>query len=190
LSGRGLCDEPITRPEESYRLWCEVVCDLEFSRMRRPWLALGRSGTAKTKNKKMFLRGTDVDLAINILRSTTCAYNLTSCKISHDTAAVLHLQLPDWELIAQPSWRRLTCYKIASKNLRILPKSIIMNLPDQVHVARNSCEISGSHHRVVATRGAAQIPCARTPLRLNFVTWCLTLWVVSMEIASCYPSGT
>jgi len=33
LSGRGLCDELITRPEESYRLWCVVVCDLETSRM-------------------------------------------------------------------------------------------------------------------------------------------------------------
>jgi len=32
LSGRGLCDELITRPEMSYRLWC-VVCDLETSRM-------------------------------------------------------------------------------------------------------------------------------------------------------------
>ena len=41
LSGRGLCDEPITRPEESYRLWCVVVCDLETSsRTRRPWPAL------------------------------------------------------------------------------------------------------------------------------------------------------
>jgi len=29
LSGRGLCDELITRPEESYRMWCVVVCDLE-----------------------------------------------------------------------------------------------------------------------------------------------------------------
>ena len=29
LSGRGLCDELMTRPEESYRLWCVVVCDLE-----------------------------------------------------------------------------------------------------------------------------------------------------------------
>ena len=28
LSGRGLCDELITRPEESYRLWCVFVCDL------------------------------------------------------------------------------------------------------------------------------------------------------------------
>jgi len=24
-----VCDELITRPEESYRLWCVVVCDLE-----------------------------------------------------------------------------------------------------------------------------------------------------------------
>jgi hypothetical protein len=46
LSGRGLCDELITRPEESYRLWC-VVCDLETSRMRRPWPALGCSATEK-----------------------------------------------------------------------------------------------------------------------------------------------
>ena len=24
------CDEPITRPEEFYRLWCVIVCDLEI----------------------------------------------------------------------------------------------------------------------------------------------------------------
>ena len=33
FSGRGLCDDLITRPEESYRLWCVVVCDLETSRI-------------------------------------------------------------------------------------------------------------------------------------------------------------
>jgi len=32
LSGRGLCDELTTRPQESHRLWCVVVCDLETSR--------------------------------------------------------------------------------------------------------------------------------------------------------------
>ena len=37
LSSRGLCDEPIPYPEESYRLWCIIVRDLETSRMRRPW---------------------------------------------------------------------------------------------------------------------------------------------------------
>jgi hypothetical protein len=36
LSGRGLCDELITRLEKSYRLWCVVVCDLETTKMRRP----------------------------------------------------------------------------------------------------------------------------------------------------------
>jgi hypothetical protein len=34
LSGRGLCDEQVTRPDESYRLWCVFVCDLETSWMR------------------------------------------------------------------------------------------------------------------------------------------------------------
>jgi hypothetical protein len=48
LSGRGLCDELVTRPEESYRLWCVVVCDLETSRNRRTWPALVR----KEKRKK------------------------------------------------------------------------------------------------------------------------------------------
>jgi len=38
LSGSGLCDELITRPEESYRLCCVVVCDLETSRMGAPYI--------------------------------------------------------------------------------------------------------------------------------------------------------
>jgi len=38
LSGRGLCDELITRSEESYRLCCVVVCDLETSRMGAPYI--------------------------------------------------------------------------------------------------------------------------------------------------------
>jgi hypothetical protein len=40
LSGRGLCDELITRLVESYRLWYVVVCDLDkqtsWMRRRRP----------------------------------------------------------------------------------------------------------------------------------------------------------
>ena len=38
LSGTGLCDELITSPEESYRLCCVVVCDLETSRMGAPYI--------------------------------------------------------------------------------------------------------------------------------------------------------
>jgi hypothetical protein len=48
LSGRDLCDELITRPEESYRLWRVVVCDLETSLMRGPW----PTGGCRAKRKK------------------------------------------------------------------------------------------------------------------------------------------
>ena len=53
LSGRGLCDELITRREESYRLWCVVVCDLEPSWMRRSWPTGG--AVAPETNKKLYL---------------------------------------------------------------------------------------------------------------------------------------
>ena len=49
LTGKCLCDELITRPEESYRLWCVVVCDLETSSMRR----LLRQKQTKTLNSKL-----------------------------------------------------------------------------------------------------------------------------------------
>ena len=45
---RGLCDGLITSPEESYRLWCVVVCDLETSSMRRPW----PTGSSCPQNKR------------------------------------------------------------------------------------------------------------------------------------------
>ena len=51
LSGRGLCDELITRPEECYRLWCVAVCDLEIPGMGRPCPALGRSATGGRRRK-------------------------------------------------------------------------------------------------------------------------------------------
>ena len=46
-SGRGLCDELITLPEEPYRGCWVVVCDLETSWMRSPWPALDRSDAKK-----------------------------------------------------------------------------------------------------------------------------------------------
>ena len=55
LSDRGLCVELITRPEESYRLWCFIVCDLETSRIMRPWPPLGFSVTEKKIKTTLFL---------------------------------------------------------------------------------------------------------------------------------------
>ena len=56
LSGRGLCEEVITRPEESYRLWCVVVCGLETSWMRRPWPTGGCQAKSQQTNKQTSCR--------------------------------------------------------------------------------------------------------------------------------------
>jgi hypothetical protein len=52
LSGRGLCEEPIPRPEESYRLWCVSQCDqkeLQTSTLKRE-TGVGRRGRLKKKS--------------------------------------------------------------------------------------------------------------------------------------------
>jgi len=52
LSGRGLCDELITRPEESYRLWCVIVYDLENLVNEEAMTCVGLQRHKKKKNKK------------------------------------------------------------------------------------------------------------------------------------------
>jgi hypothetical protein len=58
LSGRGLCDGLITRPEESYRLWCVVVCYLENLKNEEAMTrggsqrGEGEGGRGKKKRKK------------------------------------------------------------------------------------------------------------------------------------------
>jgi hypothetical protein len=47
LSGRGLCEGPIPRPEESYRLWCVSECDVVTSKRGRPRPDLGCLATGK-----------------------------------------------------------------------------------------------------------------------------------------------
>jgi hypothetical protein len=50
LSGRGLCDELITRPEESYRLWCVDVCDLEYFKNEEAMTRVGQQRHTKKKH--------------------------------------------------------------------------------------------------------------------------------------------
>jgi hypothetical protein len=51
LSGRGLCDELITHPEESYRMWCVVVCDLGHGLLKNEE-AMTRVGSQRNRKKK------------------------------------------------------------------------------------------------------------------------------------------
>ena len=50
LSGRGLCDELIPRPEEFYRLCCVVVCDLVENLKNEE--AMTRVGSQRHSKKK------------------------------------------------------------------------------------------------------------------------------------------
>jgi hypothetical protein len=52
LSGRGFCDGPIPRPEESYRLWCVIVCDLENLEHEAAQARVGLLRQRKKRKKK------------------------------------------------------------------------------------------------------------------------------------------
>jgi len=54
FSGRGLCDELITRPEDSYRLRCVVVCDLETTKILVNEEAKAHWGAITPREKKIF----------------------------------------------------------------------------------------------------------------------------------------
>jgi hypothetical protein len=54
LSGRGLCDKLITRPEESYRLWCVAVCDLENVKNEEVMTRGGSQRHSKKKKRKIW----------------------------------------------------------------------------------------------------------------------------------------
>ena len=84
LSGRGLCDELITRPEESYRMWCVVVCDLETSRMGAPYVY----DISRLRVKGIY---SNVTLSLNMSclnirldrKKLFFLYQLSHCRIGH-----------------------------------------------------------------------------------------------------------
>jgi len=106
LTGRSLREELITRPEESYRLWCVVVCDLETSWMRRLWPALGSRATGgeKTNNyvpdiKKIFVGYIEKQLFCGYnLRYVTCYF---PCWI-HIALFLVCVQCPIWLSAVRP----------------------------------------------------------------------------------------
>ena len=93
LSGRDLCDELINRPEESYRLWCVVVCDLETTKIlvNEEEAKAHQGAIAPTKKKKkkkgLFMEGPRkiIKMLIN-----TCL--LTGLKQEHPEYGGLFMQ--------------------------------------------------------------------------------------------------
>jgi len=68
LSGRGLCDELITRPEESYQLCCVVVCDLETLRISAPYIY--DISSLRVKDRQLFNNG--LKGQSNVVQSREC----------------------------------------------------------------------------------------------------------------------
>ena len=94
LSGRGLCDELITRPEEFYRLCCIVVCDLEISRMGAPYIYDIRS-----------LRVNDDDTTTDrsVMKTKVEFWNYVCCMPGKPVMCITSIRetsdLKDWEII-------------------------------------------------------------------------------------------
>jgi hypothetical protein len=83
LSGRGLCYELITRPQESYRLWCVVVCDLETSKLRRPC----PTGGLRAKNKIIFIKFCKKRcLLIFVMKCGVCILRLCSSDLNNQNS--------------------------------------------------------------------------------------------------------
>jgi hypothetical protein len=75
LSGRGLCDELITRPEESYRLWCVVVCG--NLKNEEAMTQVGSQRHSKTIKKKFDLQNTTGMAYLKEWRVLTARYALS-----------------------------------------------------------------------------------------------------------------
>jgi hypothetical protein len=78
LSGRGLCDELITRPEEYYRLWCVVVCDLENLKNEEAMIHVGSQRHIKIESPYAYE---------SIANKSVTTFNATICltKFSQQT---------------------------------------------------------------------------------------------------------
>jgi len=88
LSGRGLCDELIAHPEESYRLWCVVVCDLEkltsWMRRRRPTRGLSRQVKKKIPLPSLAATFPELVLPLMLFSRPSLKCWADRCSLSND----------------------------------------------------------------------------------------------------------
>jgi hypothetical protein len=124
LSGRGLCDELITRLEESYRLWCVVMCDIETSSIRRPWHALGCRAAAKK----------------NLRESYEISYWNT--KLDFENFPLHCVSLFDFRLTL--CWCYKVIHKLLNKHLTIIIMESIRQVPN-IFQDMQTCAVSLQH---------------------------------------------
>jgi len=105
MSGRGFCDELITRTKESDRLWCVVLCDLETSWMRRPWPTGGCCGKRKKERKKVDLLRRNPHWRSPII-SSACGVGLDSRRWDTILFAVIALLINRYNDRLFPSLRQ------------------------------------------------------------------------------------
>ena len=142
LSGRGLCNGLITRPEESYRVWCVVVCDQETSRMRRPWPALGRSARDIYiySRRPVFNTLWPFPTAIYILRGVV--HNRKSSPSLHMDLEVNHISevytgsIPEVSFCDSPlnSSCRLRCFRKRSKTCHMCHQNSTQDSVNRVYL--------------------------------------------------------
>jgi hypothetical protein len=71
LSGRGLCDELVPRPEESYRLWCVQMCVI--MKPRRNEEAQAHIRLSSHKRKVHEVTGNKINLVYTESHCSTCS---------------------------------------------------------------------------------------------------------------------
>jgi len=91
LSGRGLCDELITRPEESYRLWCVIVCDLETSRIDAPYIYIYDISSLRVKEPSGFIKCWEFRVALMKRRGA----------LVHEVSLIREGRTGLWKCVAQ-----------------------------------------------------------------------------------------
>jgi hypothetical protein len=140
-SGSGLWDELIPRLEESYRLWCLVLCDLKASRKKGSWPALSRSV------KGMWVRRIIYQIAANIVQCLTELRSWKRCYLvellNHSCIASRATEKTRWA--SRTYWANISvCYKIWAKvesHIRRCWSKIIVEYTYLVSTADSVCRL-------------------------------------------------
>jgi hypothetical protein len=182
LSGKGVFEELIARPEESYQL-CWVVCDLDTSRMRRPWPGRGRSAVwykeAEEKAERGFFFGLNRDVM-----TWRCDVGWSYPDISKERrVSILRVKQSKSSKFETKSYRRFVHYEIRMP-IKIIFESFyisLLSLSDNVWSYHSVIiQLSFSYHSVIIqlsfSNHSVIIQLSFSYHSVIIFTMCLYLW--------------